>query len=262
MEVKAEIGQIKDLIDSQRRLLILLSEDSLIGAIAAGLALQESLIERGKEVDLIASDKARETGAGLKWGPAVKKELPAKSLVVSIDYQGTPVEKINYETEGSKLNLTFSPYNANFDPSQVSFQFSSLNYDLLFTIGCQDLNHLSSMVQAHLNDLKKLPLINLDIHTNNQLFGQLNLVDSSFGNLVELACDFLDQLKLPFSKTAAQNLLIGLKQETHNFTKSVKAQTFKTAAFLVEKGAMIEAPPSSAGSQLDSQESTPQPWLR
>ncbi len=84
------------------------------------------------------------------------------------------------------------------------------------------------------------PIIVLDHHVTNLLFGSLNYVDTDAAATAQIVLDLADALPVPISQQAAVCLLTGLVTDTLSFrTSNVNARTLRAAARLTELGADI-----------------------
>jgi bifunctional oligoribonuclease and PAP phosphatase NrnA len=111
------------------------------------------------------------------------------------------------------------------------------NFDLIITCGCSSLDRTGMEKISKLN----LPIINFDHHPDNTNFGAVNLVDPEKSSVAELVFDFFKFCKWPISKEIATCLLAGIIADTGSFMHSnTKPDTLKTAADLMEKGALID----------------------
>lgn len=82
------------------------------------------------------------------------------------------------------------------------------------------------------------PLIQLDHHQTNLLFGDANLVDARTSAASEGVLDWLDQLQIPLNAQIAQALITGLVTDTLCFrTPNVSANTLQTGQRLIAAGA-------------------------
>lgn len=82
------------------------------------------------------------------------------------------------------------------------------------------------------------PLIQLDHHQTNLIFGDVNLVDARTAAAAEGVLDWLDQLGLPLTPEIAQALMTGLVTDTLCFrTSNTTANTLQTGQRLMAAGA-------------------------
>ncbi len=110
--------------------------------------------------------------------------------------------------------------------------------DLAIVLDCSDERRPGALMTP----IKALgvPIINLDHHRTNTLFGAANLIDPTWVSTTEGALDWLDQLGIALTPDVAQCLLCGLVTDTLCFrTDSVKADTLGKAQRLVDAGANL-----------------------
>lgn len=110
----------------------------------------------------------------------------------------------------------------------------SKNFDLLIMCGCgsKDRSGLEKIMALN------IPLLNIDHHQDNALFGQVNLVDSKKSSVAELAFDLFKFCNWPIDKDIATCLLTGIITDTGSFMHSnTDVSTLEAAAELMRKGA-------------------------
>jgi phosphoesterase RecJ-like protein len=109
-------------------------------------------------------------------------------------------------------------------------------FDLLITCGCSTLDRCGSE-----NIIKlQAPILNIDHHPDNTLFGQVNLVDPEKSSVAELVFDFFNFCKWKITKNIAVCLLTGIITDTGSFMHSnTRSSTLEAAAKLMKRGAQI-----------------------
>lgn len=113
-----------------------------------------------------------------------------------------------------------------------------LPVDLVIAVDCGDEPRMGQVGQVALQS--GLPLINLDHHRTNTLFGQANLVDLDTVAAAEGVLDWLDRLGVALDSTIALCLLTGIVTDTLCFrTDNVTAGTFGKVQRLMEHGAPL-----------------------
>lgn len=125
------------------------------------------------------------------------------------------------------------------------------NFDLSITFGCSTLNRTGSLKienlplwQAGLKPVSAeagLKIINFDHHPDNELFGDINIVDAEKSSVAEVVYDFFLYHRLKIDRDIATCLLTGIITDTGSFTHSnTKSSSLKAAGELMRKGAAIE----------------------
>lgn len=114
-----------------------------------------------------------------------------------------------------------------------------LEFDLIISTDSSDTERLGELGKQLLSR-KGVPLIQLDHHRTNIMFGQVNLVDSRFCSAAEGVLAWLDQLSWEISPDVAQCLLTGIVTDTIGFrTANVTPQTLEKAQRLMTLGANL-----------------------
>lgn len=106
-------------------------------------------------------------------------------------------------------------------------------YDCIFVIDCGDLGRLGKLRER----LEKLKIINIDHHSTNDLFGDLNFLDKKAVAAGEVVYDLLKKLGIPISLEIAVNLYTAIVVDTGSFRyASTTPKSFKIAAELLAVG--------------------------
>jgi phosphoesterase RecJ-like protein len=115
---------------------------------------------------------------------------------------------------------------------------AALAYDLIISVDSSDPERLGKCGEALRNSGR--PLIQLDHHQTNLLFGDANLVNAAQASACEVVLDWLDRLGWTLSPEVAQSLLTGIVTDTLCFrTSNVTAETFEKAQRLMRAGAAL-----------------------
>ena len=135
--------------------------------------------------------------------------------------------------EGVPPDLAFLPGSA-----EVHAALDSVQTDLVIAVDCGDESRMGSVGQAARRS--GAPLINLDHHLTNTLFGDANLVDAATVAAAEGVLDWLDRLGAPIDRVTAFCLLTGLVTDTLCFrTDNVGSDTLSKAQRLMACGASL-----------------------
>ena len=105
--------------------------------------------------------------------------------------------------------------------------------DLVVAVDCSSLDRLGPPAGD-------LPVINIDHHATNTLFGEINLIDPQASATAELLFDLAPHLRLPIDADVATNLLAGIVTDTIGFrTASTTPHVLQVAADLMTRGAAL-----------------------
>lgn len=111
--------------------------------------------------------------------------------------------------------------------------------DLLIVLDCTDPSRLGDLCRPAL--FTRLPVINIDHHATNDLFGTVNLVDARATSTAELVAGLVEALEVPFSPSIATCLLFGLVADTQGFrTPNTTPASLGCASRLLAAGADLQ----------------------
>lgn len=109
-------------------------------------------------------------------------------------------------------------------------------FDLIIISGCSQKQRIGNEAITNL----KAPILNIDHHPDNSLFGDINIVNPEKSAVAELAYDFFKHSGFVVSHEVAMCLLTGIFTDTGSFMHSnTRASTLKASAELMRKGAHI-----------------------
>jgi phosphoesterase RecJ-like protein len=84
-------------------------------------------------------------------------------------------------------------------------------------------------------------LINIDHHSTNEFFGDLNIVDSTAASTTNILFHIFKELAIPFTPHRSTSLLTGLITDTDNFTNAATTpDAMAAASVLVQAGGDIK----------------------
>ncbi len=110
-------------------------------------------------------------------------------------------------------------------------------YDLAIALDCADIKRLDDPTEAF---LKSETRINIDHHTSNGMFGDLNYVDPVAPACSQILTTILAYIKIPITTDIATCLITGIITDTGGFRyEGVTSETFQIASDFLEKGVKI-----------------------
>ncbi len=108
--------------------------------------------------------------------------------------------------------------------------------DLLIICGCSTKDRCGSEVLTN----STIPVLNIDHHPDNTIYGNYNLVDANKSAVSELMFDLFSYANWKISPDIATCLLTGIISDTGSFMHSnTDSSAFKTAGLLLKKGANL-----------------------
>jgi len=112
------------------------------------------------------------------------------------------------------------------------------SFDLIITLDSSDLGRLGGF--ASVVETASVPVLNVDHHVTNTVFGDVNLVDSMAASTAEVVLRLLEALDASLDSTIARCLMTGLVTDTRGFrTNNVTPQTMEAALRLMRAGASL-----------------------
>jgi len=221
MEINRTSFQFKDLIEKSKKILIILGSEPSVDVVSAGIALNYGLKSVGKKVHLVATSNLPDNTSVLAGVEEIKKDLESKNLVISLDYEKNPIDKISYKMEGKTFNLIVKPRkNINIEE----------DYNLIIILGTKNLKELETYLK-HRDLFESVPTINIDIDESNFRYGKLNIIDTEIKSVSALVSLLLNDAKIKLPEKSANMLLLGIREATQNFTKVEGSKIFEAAAY-------------------------------
>ncbi len=169
------------------------------------------------------------------------------NLVISFPYVDGSIDKVDYKIDQGKFNLIVIP-RPGFEKvtsDQISFDYGGGVTDCLIVLGCATLDALGDLFTQNQALLDSVPvIINIDMHADNQNFGNINIVAPGDISLAELTYKTLVSMNFALDPTAATQLYAAISIGTQNLTSAaVTPETFEAIASLIRAGAVRQAPP-------------------
>jgi phosphoesterase RecJ-like protein len=111
--------------------------------------------------------------------------------------------------------------------------------DLIFVAGAKSLEDLGKLYEQNTDLFFESPKINIDNHSDNEYFGQINLVDIAVSSTAELLAELLQKFEQQLlDEDIATCLLLGIISETRSFQHvQTTPKAFLKASELVALGA-------------------------
>jgi len=112
-------------------------------------------------------------------------------------------------------------------------------FDLICMLDCSDKRRLGSFYEDEPSRIEgSYPLLNVDHHVTNDMYGEINIVVPTAAATAEILAEMIRYWQIPMTRTIAQCLLAGIYGDTLGLrTDSTRPRTMRTAADLVEAGA-------------------------
>lgn len=269
MKYDAQIGELKNKLDSASSVLVVLPKEVNVDLLAAALALYLSLKQSGKSAAVVSESELKVSQAALFGIGDIKGQLPESNsgnFVIKLDgvVEGGKVpalEKLDWFPSGSDLNLVFHVQpGKKFEPINISHHYDKTSFQLIFFVGAPTLADFGGIYTNNIGVLGGATKVSIDNSQNNNLFSNVNIIDSNTASISEMVSQILQSLGLPQDADIASNIVTGIYDATQNLTANVSGDTFIAVGQAMQMGAkvpFVRAPLNQGG--FDIRKFTSQP---
>lgn len=242
----------ENLQDTKNRAIELLrkSNDILIAlsgpdgdSIGSGLALALFLKKLGKKLTVMAPSPASAEFQFLPGIDQVKSDMSEikSDLILEVECADDELKDLKYEIKDGKLKIIFSQKTVNIRDDQIKVGKGEPSYDLIVTVDTGDRHQLGKLDSEKADIFEKVTVLNIDHHSSNSKFGDINYVDPTCASTTEVLYPILEELQGQedmIDADIATLLLAGLIADTGSFVHSnTTPSAFKLASLLLAKGA-------------------------
>lgn len=234
--------QFQDLLKKTVAPLIILPSYPSRDAVASAFALALFLKNTGKEVTVAGEhlDTDKEVLSFLAQPENILTSIAgARDFVLSFNTSRNKILNVRTETAEEEVRIYLTPENGSIDPRDFSFIPAKFKFDLAIVIGAPDKESLGKIYEDNPDIFYEMPIINIDNHPENELFGQVNLVDITASSDAEILADILEKTEPSlFTEAISECLLTGIVSATDSFQKrNTTPKALQLASHLMDKGA-------------------------
>ncbi len=233
--------QAFELIKKSKKILIIVPEVTNGDAIGGALGLSLGLQKLGeKEVDFISPGHIPENLMFLPGSSQTKNVLEtSREFIISLDLSKTRAKQLRYNTKGNYLNIYIQPEEGSFKEEDVKTSMGKFQNDLIITIGLPDLEMLGKIYDENAEFFYEVPILNIDHHSTNDNYGQVNLVEITASSSSEIISELLKSFgENIIDEEIATCLLTGITAATRSFQNAkTSPKTLNLAANLITLGA-------------------------
>lgn len=234
--------QFQELLKKTVSPLILLPAYPSRDALATAFALAFFLKNSGKEVFVAGENilKDKDVLAFLGEPDNLLSSITgARDFVLSFNTERNKIIDVRSENAPNELRIYLTPENGAIDPRDFSFIPAQFKFDLAIVVGSPDKESLGRIYEDNPDIFYEVPIVNIDNHSGNELFGQVNLVDITASSAAEIAADALDKAAPNLlSEQVSESLLAGIISATESFQKkNTTPKALQAASRLMDRGA-------------------------
>lgn len=236
------VQQFEELLKKSIAPLVIIPSYPSRDTVATAFALSFFLKQLGKEAHL-AGENITTDKEVLSFIGEPENLLPsitgARDFVLTFSTVRNKILNVRTETASDELRIFLTPENGAIDPRDFSFIPAKFKYDLAIVIGSPDKEHLGKIYEENPDIFYEVPIVNIDNHSDNELFGQVNLVDITASSHAEILAEILEKSTLgKMNEQVSESLLAGIISATESFQKkNTTPKALQIASRLMDQGA-------------------------
>lgn len=236
--------QIFEQIKKAKNILVTFNKTWNGDAIASALAMYLIAKKLQKNIDIIADRFS--INSLFSFLPSFDKIQTSiindNKFIISLNTTKAKVGQVKYETKDNALEFIISPKEGFFKPDDVKINSNNFKYDLIIVFDSSDLESIGEIYDNNAESFYKVPIINIDHHSTNEQFGQINQVELTaiatseilFNLITGYSRDLIDE-------DIATCLLAGIIAKSKSFkTQNITPQSLAISSQLVAMGAKRE----------------------
>jgi bifunctional oligoribonuclease and PAP phosphatase NrnA len=244
--------QIFEQINKAKNILIVFPKnwngDSVSGSLALFLFLKklDKNVEIAAETIKESDDDSKSPGKIFSFLPGfneIKNSIEnLRKFIISLDISSAKVSQIKYKVSDNTLNFIVSPKEGFFTSDDISSSYSGFKYDLIIALDSPDLESLGKIYDNDTEFFYKTPIINIYHHSDNEEYGQINLVELTAVSTTEILFSLFESYSRELiDEDIATCLLTGIISKTKSFkTSNITPKTLLTTSQLISMGGRRE----------------------
>lgn len=233
--------QFLHFLELSKRPLIVLPENANADDFASAFGCAALLSKMQKPIEIVTSGgRVPKSLEFLNQSAIVRGDLPnIRKLLLSVNVEKAKVDELSYNVEDGHLKIHLIPKTGTWHEKDVKISTDGYKYDLIITIGAQDLESLGELYKLYADFFFQTPIINIDHSSANEHFGQMNLVDINAVSCSEVCHDIFEKIDPSLlDEEISTYLLAGMIFKTKSFrSTNVSPKTLKVAGSLIGRGA-------------------------
>lgn len=247
------IPQFFDIINSKKKILIILAESPSGDVFFSALALQKLLQDCNKElkIEVVCSNLGEFVNSQLAKNIENNKQLP-KKWIFTLDTSKKKIRSLKYEKNENNLKIIINPENPKENPGDFLFK-TAHDFEAIISMG---IKKKEDIIKIFNNDFPKIHIINIDNTPNNEEFGEINITKEAISiaqMIFQIFNDQIYQKKLdPETLSLLFSAFISATQQFQNLS-TTNSKLLKAASVLLEKGADLQMAFSNIELQTSNQ---------
>lgn len=234
--------QLENVLKSAKHVLIFMAPSCGGDAVGSAWAMYFFLKKNNIEATVVVPncEKATERFSFLtKPDDIIETLAGARDFVLAFNTKFNKITNVRTERVEEELRIFITPEKGSIDPRDFSFIPAKFKYDLVMVLGSPDKESLGKVYEENPDIFYEVPVVNIDNHSDNDNFGQLNIIDITASSTSELVADLLQKINgKNIDENMAESLLTGIIDATNSFQKkNTTPKSLRIASELMGKGA-------------------------
>ena len=234
--------QIEKILSSAENPLILLPQNPTGDAIGAGWSLYFFLIKNKTKPTIAFYDPA-DRNKQFDFLPQPKNirnnMLGSRDFILSFKTDRNKIMSVRTEEKKDETLIYITPEHGSIDPRDFSFTPAKFKYDLLICLNAPDKESFGKIFEENPDMFFEIPIVNIDHHSTNDNFGQINVVNITASSTSEIVYNLIQQIAPKnLTEKIATCLLTGIISATRSFqSKKTTPSALKISSELMDRGA-------------------------
>lgn len=234
--------QFENILKSSKHVLIFMAQDFSGDAIGSAWATYFFLKKNDIEATVVvpSDENYLERFSFLSKPEELMDSLAgARDFVLAFNTKFNKITNVRTERIEDELRIFITPEKGSIDPRDFSFIPAKFKYDLVIVLGSPDKESLGKVYEENPDIFYEVPVVNIDHHTENDNFGQINIVDITASSTSEVVADLFKKInEKNIDEVMAESLLTGIIDATNSFQKkNTTPKALQIASMLMTKGA-------------------------
>ncbi len=232
--------QFKQFLEKSKEVLILIPENPSGDGVGSAWALYFFLQKKGLKASIAFDNHLSPKYDFLPKPEHIMTGISgARDFVLSFDTAYNKIEGFRTEEIDGKFNIYLTPEKGSINPRDFSFILAKFKYDLIIVLDSPELEKLGKIYEKNADLFFEVPIVNIDYRSDNDSFGQINLVDVTASSCSEILYQAFSHMSPSLiDKEISECLLAGIISATESFQKkNTTPKALQVAAALMDAGA-------------------------
>lgn len=252
--------QVVELLRQAQSILIVTGREPNVDQVLSVFTLQAALNKMGKKSHAVITDALPDSTKLVDTSKISRNLDGVRDFIVSLDLAHVEVDKLKYDIQDGRLDVTITPAAGNFTPDDARFEYGAYQFDLVVVLGVHRIASIDRLLEENPTLFDGLHLINMDYHRVNESYGSVNYIDTMASSVSEMLIGTLESIAPgQLDADMATALLAGIMSATNRFTiAATTPKAMTVAAQLLSAGArqqeVVKVLYSEAASKLKAPE--------